>query len=254
MMVTMPAAAVDSPHRSPSPTPLAAIGKSGRVIEKLTLENERLRRELNSEKAARQDIEANVKATKALLATRSTENTNLIALNESSNRIIGRRDRQIEELKAALAAEAARREAAEEQQQALRKQLDETTAVTSRELARAKEEAGQATANATVLIRDMKILKDDFEIARRRIEDHSKKAGRIPRELERLDALNHQKQSEMWNMARTVEKMQAKTAQIEAALNAVQEKERLLDEKLKELNEVCDKMRWVMRLRETNIG
>src|SRR4051812_8861352 len=110
-MVTMPA--IDSPHRSPSPTPLAAVGKSGRVIEKLTLESEKLRRELNSERAARLDIESNVKATKALLATRSTEYTNLIALNESSNRIIARRDRQIDDLKAALAAEAARREEAE---------------------------------------------------------------------------------------------------------------------------------------------
>ncbi|KAI5789138.1 hypothetical protein EDC01DRAFT_130672 [Geopyxis carbonaria] len=88
-------------HLGTSPTSNARMttGKSGRVIEKLMAENDRLRRELKVETTAREEER---KAKEALRQSRDSlqsTNDNLILQNNIDKGSLARKDRKIEELK-----------------------------------------------------------------------------------------------------------------------------------------------------------
>ena len=136
----------------------ATTGKSGRVIERLMGDNDRLQKEL---KLATVKLEEEVKrgesATAALDSLRAT-NENLMAIHETGKAALARRDRKIEELKADLEVERLRREKAEKAMNVIGLERDEVVGSCRRELHEEKERARKSTSQYEILSGSWKSL------------------------------------------------------------------------------------------------
>lgn len=136
----------------------ATTGKSGRVIEKLMGDNDRLQKEI---KLATVKLEEEVKrgesATAALDSLRAT-NENLKAMHETDKATLTRRNRKIEELKVDLEAERSRREKVEKAMNDLGLETDEIVASCRRELHEEKERAKKSTSQYEILSGSWKSL------------------------------------------------------------------------------------------------
>ncbi|KAL8907589.1 MAG: hypothetical protein Q9207_001326 [Kuettlingeria erythrocarpa] len=154
----------NSDHDSPwsSAVGRATTGKSGRVIERLMADNDRLRREKNlvevrlDEEAKRSDS-----ARSAMEGLRST-NENLTSIHETDRSLLSKRDRKLEEMRLELEAERHRREKAEIATGETRRERDEAVGGLKKELVLAKEQANRATTQYEVLSRSFKGLEDNY--------------------------------------------------------------------------------------------
>ena len=136
----------------------ATTGKSGRVIERLMGDNDRLQKEI---KLATVRLEEEVKrgesATAALDSLRAT-NENLKAIHETGRAALSRKERKIEELKADVQAERARREQAEKEMKIIGLERDEIVGSCRRELHEEKERARKSTSQYEILSSSWKSL------------------------------------------------------------------------------------------------
>ena len=80
-------------------------GKSGRVIERLMTENDKLKRDLNAQMIKCQELEKNLQTYRPQIEALRQENDNLSHARGVDSSLISRRDRKIEELRAELVAE-----------------------------------------------------------------------------------------------------------------------------------------------------
>ncbi|MCJ1311782.1 hypothetical protein MMC25_005455 [Agyrium rufum] len=145
----------------------ATTGKSGRVIERLMGDNDRMQRDI---KLATVKLEEEVKrgesARVALDSLRAT-NENLKAIHEADKAALLRRDRKIEELKADLEAERIRRDQAEVVMRDVTRERDETVGRCRREALEEKEVARKAVSQYEILSRSWSSLDDGY---RRQVE------------------------------------------------------------------------------------
>ncbi|KAL9063333.1 MAG: hypothetical protein Q9157_008293, partial [Trypethelium eluteriae] len=70
----------------------ATTGKSGRVIERLMAENDRLRRELRAELSAREELQKRLETSRPITEALQVENSNLAAMRASDASVIARRE------------------------------------------------------------------------------------------------------------------------------------------------------------------
>ena len=162
------AATPDTPNGDSSPVWSSAVGrattgKSGRVIERLMNENDRLLRE---KKLATVKLEEEVKrGESARLALESLElsNANLTSMHESDEALLIKRDRKLQELKEELRLETARREKAERDFRDSRRERDETVEKTRREAFEDREVSRRATSQYDVLSKSWKNLEERYE-------------------------------------------------------------------------------------------
>lgn len=146
-----------NPHASPNNS------KTSQYIDKITQENEKLRRELRAERLAREDEAKRVSAAKTKAEDSRAEHQQLQVLADVNARAIERKDRKIEELKAALDAENRRREAADRRAEEALKMLGDTRSETQRQLASAYELRLRAEANADSIKTGYSRKYDTFE-------------------------------------------------------------------------------------------
>ena len=114
-------------------------GKSGRVIERLMNDNDRLLRE---KKLATVKLEEEVKrgeSARAALDSLELSNANLTSLHESDITLLGKRDRRIQQLRDDLKAERIKREAAEYETRETQRERDATINLLQRQAAEHKE-------------------------------------------------------------------------------------------------------------------
>ncbi|KAL9595288.1 MAG: hypothetical protein Q9219_006541 [cf. Caloplaca sp. 3 TL-2023] len=151
-------------HDSPwsSAVGRATTGKSGRVIERLMADNDRLRRDKNlievrlEEEAKRSDS-----ARSAMEGLRST-NENLTSMHETDKILLGKRERKLEELRLELDSERQRREKAESETRETRIERDEAVEALKKELLVSKEQAQRATTQYDVISKSFKGLDDNY--------------------------------------------------------------------------------------------
>lgn len=163
-------------HESPwsSAVGRATTGKSGRVIERLMADNDRLRREKNlvevrlEEEAKRSDS-----ARSAMEGLRST-NENLTSIHESDKSLVGKRDRKLEEMKLELEAERQRREKAETETKDTRRERDEAVGGLKKEFIVAKEQAQRATTQYDVISKSFRSLDDNYSRQVRKLKAEMK--------------------------------------------------------------------------------
>jgi chromosome segregation ATPase len=125
----------------PSGSP--ATGKTSKVIERLTAENERLRRELNSERAGKEEAVRGEKALRTKVEELVEKNNTLTNAFDSHDAALARKERRIDDLKLALDHEVARRKRAEEREAEMSQELGEVKSKSAGEVARAKNIALQ---------------------------------------------------------------------------------------------------------------
>ena len=141
----------------------AGTGKSGRVIEKLMGDNDRLQRE---KKLATVKFEEEVKrseSARSALEGLQMSNANLISIHETDKSFLAKKDRRIEELRADLEAERSRRERAERETRESRIERDEIVEQLRREGAEDREQAKRSNSQYEVLSKSWKSIEERYE-------------------------------------------------------------------------------------------
>ena len=160
----------------------ATTGKSGRVIERLMNENDRLLRE---KKLATVRLEEEMKrGDSARLALESLQisNGNMSSVHEADMALLLKRDRKIQELKEELKAERARREKAEADARDTKRERDETVDSVRRVAIKDQEVAKRASSQYEVLSRSWKTLEERYE---RQVQQMKSAITTIQAELQR---------------------------------------------------------------------
>ncbi|KAI9681166.1 MAG: hypothetical protein M1817_002448 [Caeruleum heppii] len=93
----------------------ATTGKSGRVIERLQAENDRLKRELKLETLRREEEQKKGDNARGQMESLQATNANLLQMWEGDKTSLARKERKVEELKLDLEGEKSRREEVEAQ-------------------------------------------------------------------------------------------------------------------------------------------
>ncbi|KAL8851420.1 MAG: hypothetical protein Q9221_003691 [Calogaya cf. arnoldii] len=139
----------------------ATTGKSGRVIERLMAENDRLRREKNlTDVKLEEEVRRGDSAKSAMEGLRST-NENLTTIHETDKSMLARRERKLEEMRSELEAERQRREKAETETKETCRERDEAVERLRRELRVATEQSTRATNQYDVISMSFRGLRDD---------------------------------------------------------------------------------------------
>ena len=263
---TSPAAALaPSPASENSPAswssavgPATASGKSGRVIERLMTENDKLKRDLNAQMIKCQELEKSLQTYKPQIEALRQENDNLSHARGVDSSLISRRDRKIEELKADLASERQRRERAEAMARQREKEKDDLEEEKRRDVQSLTESTKHATVHAEILETSHKQLtaeyraraeawrKDLSAVNETREQDRLKLArldvvaDQMRQELERSRKLNGEIM-EAWERLR--EENVVKLQGMEKETSEENERARKLSA---EMDTVVKEMRWLM--------
>lgn len=202
---------------SPSRT---TSGKSGRVIEKLMAENDRLRRELKVETTAREEERKAKEAIRQARDSLQSTNDNLILQNNIDKSSLQRKERKLEELRADLDFEKEQRLELNERARIQGKELDTQVQELKNALSRAREE--------------QKLAVNQYDTCRegfRRLDD--KYRQRVERIKAQVDAVQLERQKDHAFLQRlevTIEQQQQELEKLRLAKNGILEKcERVLD-------------------------
>lgn len=244
----------------------ATTGKSGRVIERLMADNDRLRRDKNlvevrlEEEAKRSDS-----ARSAMEGLRST-NENLTSIHDTDKILLGKRERKLEETKSELEAERQRREKAETETRETRRERDEAVEGLKKELLASREQALRATTQYDVLSKSFKGLEDNYSRQARKLKaeikslqddlaaDKQKLAGihtvmeHYRNETERAQDVN----------TRLQQAFEAYKSQAEQGMRSIREeaeRNATLNERTQEeMNKVLGEMKYVINVKQSVKG
>lgn len=174
----------------------ASLGKSGRVIERLMADIDKMKRELNAEIQHREEIERRGGADRSTITALRTENENLQQAKEVDAAMLRRRDRMVDELKADLDGERNRRKMFEDSHREMTRQRDEAIIKGERDVSKAEDIAKHATSHADVLGQSHKQLSAEY---RQRTETLAKDLRNLTNErndergkVQRLDVVVEQ--------------------------------------------------------------
>lgn len=237
-------------------------GKSGRVIEKLMAENDRLKRELNEQVVKAEELQRSMQMYKPKIEALQAENDNLSHARGVDSALISRRDRKIDELKADLAQERQRREAIEQRSRTLERERDEAVEEKNRDIQTLTESTKHATLHAQILEtshkqlsaeyrarldasrKDLDALREERDENRSRLAKLDVVSEQMRQELERSKKL----QSEMVSVWEDYQHTSRNTLDsMEARSEREYERTRNLNE---EMAQVVDEMRWLMGVKK----
>lgn len=141
----------------------ATTGKSGRVIEKLMGDNDRLQREKTLATVKLEEEVKRSESARSALESLQVSNSNLITIHETDKTFLARKDRRIEELRTDLDAERSRREKAEKDTRESRRERDDAVERLRKEAAEDKQQAHRASSQYDVLSRSWKSMEERYE-------------------------------------------------------------------------------------------
>ncbi|KAI9709353.1 MAG: hypothetical protein M1820_003473 [Bogoriella megaspora] len=266
-----------TPSRSASPGPdsensgwssavgRATTGKSGRVIERLMAENDRLRRELRAELSRREELQRTVETNRPMMETLRAENQNLVAMRAADEGVLARRERKIEQLKGDLESERDRREGAERRANDMVRLKEEVETKTEREVGEANDKARYAMVQVEILQQSLKQLRVEYQ---QRAETLAKGIQEVTAQREddlgkmaRLDIVVEQMRQEVERANKTNDALkkfaEQQKSEFEKKIQEVANDAEQKDEEAKrlrdEMAEVIGKMKWVMNVQQ-NVG
>lgn len=211
-----------------SPTRMTT-GKSGRVIEKLMAENDRLRRELKVETTAREEERKAKEAIRQARDSLQSTNQNLILQNNIDKSSLLRKDRKIEELKAD-------RDFEREQ----RLQLDERAKI---QLKEGDQQVQELKNTLSREISERKLAVNQYDTVRegfRRLDDSYRQ--RVERLQAQVDAVRAERERDHQFLLRlevTVEQQRQELEKLRLAKNKITERcEAVIDEAQSEMRRI----------------
>ena len=238
----------------------ATTGKSGRVIEKLMGDNDRLQREKALATAKLEEEGKRSDSARSALESLQISNANLASIHETDQTFLAKKDRRIEELRADLEAERSRRERAEKETRESRRERDETVERVRREAAEDKQHAQRANAQYEVLSRSWKTLEERYERQTSQLKLDLKalqdEIESDKRKLAQLEVILEQLGQEGDKSRKTKEKLskdfQAYKAEQEAGIQGIRQRAEMNntahDRKLEQMESVLGQMRYVVNI------
>ena len=210
----------------------AATGKSGRVIEKLMGENDRLQRE---KKLAIVKLEEEVKrgeSARLALEGLQVSNETLSSIHESDKTQMTKKDRKLELLRADLQCEKQRREKAEKETRESHREREEVVEELRRVAAEDREEARRSTTQYEILASSWKTLEDRYERQTQKLKtdlnDLRTEIDGDKRKMTELEVVIEQLTHELTKVAQAKDKLltgfQAYKEEQESGLQEIQEK------------------------------
>ncbi|KAL5113162.1 hypothetical protein ACEQ8H_008973 [Pleosporales sp. CAS-2024a] len=239
--------------------------KTSQYIDKITSENDRLRRELKAEKLAREEEAKRVSAARSKAEDSRADFQHLQVLADTNARAIERKDRKLDELKATLDAEVHRRKVAEQRAEEALRLLADTRSDTQKELAQAYDLKHMAETYLETARDGFKRIVEGYEkkikhindelneLRRQRVED----ADKIKRQAIISDQLQHEMSRTTrteTNLSRLMERYKAEhrkeidklIAEAEKMRSSLPTKERQAAKLVEAMEQTRDKMKWVM--------
>ena len=230
-------------------------------------ENDRLRREIRSEIAKREELQRSVQTQKPKLESLQAENSRLTNIKTMDDSVIMRRDRKIEELKNELEVERKKREALEGRAEEAERQRDQYEEHSNKELQAANEQAKHATAHADILQTSHKQLSTEYRqrtaTIHKALRDLNEDKEEDRKKLAKLDVVTNQMRQESEKMRKVYGELldvwerfdEEKTSQLEGLEDDVRRLKANAAEKetdnlhlWQEMQEAMGRMRWVMGL------
>lgn len=245
-------------------------GKSGRVIEKLMSENDRLKRELREQMTKAEDLQRSMQTYKPRLEALQSENENLSHARSVDHALLVRRDRMVADLKAELATEKERREKFEKLAQRVSAEKDEAVYAADRRAQASEERSLQNQTQRTVLersIAQLRLQTKSREEARQshlrnelepRVKKFAEDYEKQEADNKKRDIVNEQLDREIKRLRALQTEMIAKWAEIsegrEERLRLLESQTQEENEKTRklsvEMDEVVKRMKWVVNVKE----
>jgi len=240
----------------------ATMGKSGRVIEKLQGDNDRLQRE---KKLATVKLEEEVKrgeSARSALESLQVSNENLITIHESDKNFLTKKDRRIEELRADLETEKSRREKAEKATRESRRERDDMVDQLRREAAEDKELAKSSNSQYETLSKSWKSLEDGYERQMFKLKNDlqalRREVDEDQRKLVHLEVIMEQLQKEADRTRKAKEQLSADfenyKAEQEAGIREMRQKAEQNDDTynrtLKQMENMLGQMRYIVNVKK----
>ncbi|KAF2211588.1 hypothetical protein CERZMDRAFT_98470 [Cercospora zeae-maydis SCOH1-5] len=241
-------------------------GKSGRVIEKLMADNDRLKRELKEQVIKAEELQRSLQMFKPRMESIQAENDNLSHLRDVDNGLLARRERIIQELKADLAKERERSKAFEDMAQRSNAERDEAVEEKRRDLQMMAEQTKHAQVHTEILENSHRQLNQQYQARiegiRTEVLQLQQEKEEDRRRLSKMDVVSDQMRQELERtrklQAELVTKWeelqqekQERFLELERETKAENEKTRKLSV---EMDQVVNQMRWVMNLKKnTNL-
>ena len=166
-------------------------GKSGRVIDRLMQDIERMQREIKLLTVKYEEEARRSESARALVESLHTTNANLSSICESNNVAMARKDRKIEELKVDLESERARRLRSEAQNREISMERDEVVAACRKDLLEEKETARKTSSQYEVLSSSWRALDEGYRRQMQKLKEdlYELESGRQEDQV-RIDQLN----------------------------------------------------------------
>lgn len=239
----------------------AGTGKSGRVIEKLMGDNDRLQRE---KKLATVKLEEEVKrseSARSALEGLQMSNANLVSIHEADKSFLAKKDRRIEELRADLEAERSRRENAERETRASRRERDEMVEKLRREAAEDKEHAKRSNSQYEVLLKCWRSMEDKYERQAQKLKNDLKGLRRAidsdREKLAQLEVIMEQLRQEGDKTRKAKDRLssdfQAYKAEQESGVQGIRQRaeqnESTHDRTLRQMEALLGQMKYVVNLK-----
>jgi methyl-accepting chemotaxis protein len=246
-----------SPPRGMSPTRMTS-GKSGRVIEKLMAENDRLRRELKVETTAREEERKAKEAIRQARDSLQSTNDNLILQNNIDKSSLSRKDRKIEELKADRDFERSQKLELDERSRIQIKESDEQVQELKNLLSKEVSERKRAVNQYDVVRESFKRMDDGYrqrvERLQAQLDSFRTERERDHHFLQRLEVTVEQQRQELEKLRlaknRITEKCENVIGQAETQMKEIREmaegQERILGETVEDAKSTLGALRHVM--------
>ena len=239
----------------------ATTGKSGRVIERLMADNDRLQRELTLSIAKNEEEAKRSEWAKSTLESLRATNENLLAMQEVDKAALLRKDRKIEELRVDLEAEKARRAQAENETGETIRERDEAVGKYKKQLMEEKELARKSTSQYDILSSSWRSLDDGYRNRTQKLKADVKaineKREEDVQKIEQLEVVVEQLRQESEKMQKVKEQVMRDfedyKSEKEAGMREIRERaernESANEEALGEMNRVMGEMKYVINIR-----
>jgi chromosome segregation ATPase len=194
-----------SPSQWSSAVGRATTGKSSRVIERIQAENDRLRRELKLEMLRREEEQKKSEVARGQNHNLQSANDNLVLVAELDKTSLARKERKIQQLKADIEEERARRLEAESQLKQAMREHETVQAELKSQVREQSEQAKRALGQYDVLSSSWKQMADDYKLKTEKLRNdlahlHAE-SSEDRRKLNRMELIIEQQKQEMEKLA-----------------------------------------------------
>lgn len=239
----------------------AKNGKSGRVIERLMGENDRLQREKTLACAKHEEELKRSESARSALESLQASNQNLLSMHETDKSLLTRKERKIEELREELESEKSKREQAENETKETRMERDAVVEKLMKETLEEREQSKRSTTQYEILSKSWKGQEERYDRQTQKLKSALKalqdELVEDKQKLAQLDVITEQMKQESEKTRRAneslVQNFEAYKREQEQGVKGIREtaqrNESQHEQLLKEVTSVLGEMKYVVNIK-----